>query len=33
MENDWSDDIEKVLENIRINCVIYSKNIKNNFFI
>jgi hypothetical protein len=28
MENDWSDDIEKILENIRINCVIYSKEYK-----
>jgi len=32
MENDWSDDIEKVLENIRINCVIYSKEYKKQFF-
>lgn len=32
MENDWSDDIEKLLENIRINCVIYSKEYKKQFF-
>ena len=32
IENDWSDDIEKVLENIRINCVIYSKEYKKQFF-
>jgi hypothetical protein len=32
MENDWSDDIENLLENIRINCVIYSKEYKKHFF-
>jgi hypothetical protein len=32
MENDWSVDIECVLENIRINCVILSKEHKKQYF-
>lgn len=32
MINDWSDDIEKVLDQIRINCVILSKQHKKRYF-
>ena len=32
MENDWSQDIEDVLENIRINSVILSKEHKRRYF-
>ena len=32
MENDWSKDIENVLENIRINCVLLSKEHKKQYF-
>ena len=32
MENDWSNDIESVLENIRINSVILSKEHKKRYF-
>jgi hypothetical protein len=32
MENDWSPDIESVLENIRVNSVILSKEHKRNYF-
>lgn len=32
MENDWTQDIESVLENIRINCVILSKEHKTRYF-
>ena len=30
--SDWSDDIDKVLDNIRINCVILSKLHKQRYF-
>ena len=33
MENDWTFDIENVLENIRVNCVILSKEHKNHYFV
>jgi hypothetical protein len=32
MENDWTTDIENVLENIRINCIILNKEHKNRYF-
>lgn len=32
MNNDWSEDIEKVLDQIRINCVILSKQHKKRYF-
>jgi hypothetical protein len=32
MENDWTEDIETVLENIRINCVLLSKEHKYRYF-
>lgn len=32
MENDWTSDIEIVLENIRVNCVILSNEHKNRYF-
>ena len=32
MDNDWTSDMEKVLENIRINCVILSKEHKKKYF-
>jgi hypothetical protein len=32
MENDWTADIEQVLENIRINCIILNKEHKNRYF-
>lgn len=32
MENDWSEDIESVLENIRINCVLLSQEHKVRYF-
>ena len=32
MENDWTNDIESVLENIRINCVLLSKEHKKQYF-
>ena len=32
MENDWSTDIESVLENIRINCVVLAKAHKKRYF-
>ena len=32
MENDWTDDIEQVLENIRQNCVLLSKEHKARYF-
>ena len=32
MENDWTEDIEKILENIRINCVLLSKEHKSRYF-
>lgn len=32
MENDWSPDIESVLESIRINCVTMSKEYKKRYF-
>ena len=33
MENDWTTDIESVLENIRINCVILTKEHKKRYFV
>ena len=32
MENDWSEDIESVLENIRVNCVLLSQEHKSRYF-
>jgi hypothetical protein len=32
MENDWSEDIESVLENIRVNCVLLSQEHKLRYF-
>jgi hypothetical protein len=32
MENDWTADIEQVLENIRINCIILNKEHKSRYF-
>jgi hypothetical protein len=32
MENDWTTDIENVLESIRVNCIILSKEHKNRYF-
>jgi hypothetical protein len=32
MENDWSTDIESILENIRINCVVLAKAHKKRYF-
>lgn len=32
MENDWTTDIEQVLENIRINCIILNKEHKSRYF-
>jgi hypothetical protein len=32
MENDWTTDIENVLENIRVNCIILNKEHKNRYF-
>jgi hypothetical protein len=32
METDWTTDIENVLENIRINCIILNKEHKNRYF-
>jgi hypothetical protein len=32
MENDWTADIEQVLENIRVNCIILTKEHKNRYF-
>ena len=32
METDWTQDIEGVLENIRINCVILNKEHKTRYF-
>ena len=32
MENDWSNDIEAVLENIRVNCVILAREHKTQYF-
>uniref|UniRef100_A0A6C0AIN9 SLATT domain-containing protein n=1 Tax=viral metagenome TaxID=1070528 RepID=A0A6C0AIN9_9ZZZZ len=33
MENDWTEDIETVLENIRINCVLLSNTHKSRYFV
>jgi len=32
MENDWTEDIEQVLENIRVNCVLLNKEHKTRYF-
>jgi len=32
MENDWSQDIESVLDSMRINCILLSKEHKKNYF-
>jgi hypothetical protein len=32
MENDWSEDIDKLLDNIRINSVLFSKEYKKQYF-